>query len=197
MPPSTAFLKWAIENPAQLAALPPPNYGATGELAKAKRADLFGADAARREETIRLALTELERVGGGKGSGQKWWAFEGFTHADACFETSECLLVIEGKRTEAVSASTRWFAQRNQLWRNVEVAQEMAGGRSFGVIVAVESKAAGEKALREALQGLDSSYPHLDKDQRGELACHLLGVVVWRDLVMRFGLPQSVLRESC
>ena len=197
LPPSTAFLRWAIENPQLLTALPAPNYGATGELAMARRADLFGADQAKREEATRLALSELQRVGGGKGSGQQWWAFEGFTHADACFETSECLVLIEGKRTEAVSSSTRWFAQRNQLWRNVEVAQELAGQRSFGVIVAVESTAEGEKAIREALTGLESSYPHLDNDQRGELARHLLGSVVWRDLVMRFELPEAVLRESC
>ncbi len=75
---------------------------------------------------------------------------EGFTHVDACFETEECLLLVEGKRTETVSPSTRWFESRNQLWRNVEVAGELAAARQFGVLVAVENEADGRKALAEA-----------------------------------------------
>ena len=70
------------------------------------------------------ALQEIDAKQG-KGSAQAWWAFEGFTHVDASFETDACLLLIEGKRTETVSSSTRWFKSRNQLWRNVEVAGEL------------------------------------------------------------------------
>jgi hypothetical protein len=31
IPPSTAFLKWAVQNPDRLSKLPAPDYGATGE----------------------------------------------------------------------------------------------------------------------------------------------------------------------
>lgn len=80
---------------------------------------------------MREALRAIE-LQGGKGSARQWWAFEGFTHVDACFETEECLLVVEGKRTELVSPSSRWFSSRNQLWRNVEVAGELANAAIRG-----------------------------------------------------------------
>ena len=142
------------------------------------------------------ALAELERAGA-KGSGQKWWAFEGFTRADACFETDECILLTEGKRTETVSPSTRWFASRNQLWRNVEVARDLAAGRAYGVILGVETPDSGTLALAQAAASRDNSFPHLGAMERDELDRHLLGFVVWSEVVTRFALPPSVLRDTC
>jgi hypothetical protein len=194
IPPSTAFLRWAVQNPSRLVPLT-PDYGATGKVARLKRAELFGTDAAARWAAIESAVSEIDRRGA-KGSGQQWWAFEGFTHADACFETPECLLLVEGKRTETVSASTRWFKQRNQLWRNVEVAGELAAARAFGVILAVETEADGRKGLQDAEATRDGSYPHLSEGERARLDRHLLGFVVWSELVDHFGLPRSVLRET-
>jgi hypothetical protein len=195
VPPSTAFLRWALENPDRLNPLPGPEYGATGHVAQERRAALFGPDASTRDQVRAGALEALEKTGG-SGSAQAWWAFEGFTHVDACFETSTCLVFIEGKRTETVSASTRWFSQRNQLWRNVEVAHEMARGREFGVILGVETARAGEAALNQASISRDSSYPHLSDAQRAELDRHLLGFVVWPQIVTSFGLSRSVLIDT-
>ena len=197
LPPSTAFLRWMVQNPDRLTPLAAPDYGAkSGGTASVSRAALFGADPQAREAAQREALQAIDE-GGGQGSAQQWWAFEGFTHVDACFETEECLLIIEGKRTEAVSSSTRWYKERNQLWRNVEVAGELASGRPFGVILAVESAASGQAALRDAAQSRDDSYPHLTPEQRAELDRHLLGSVVWRDIVAKFDLPESVLLDAC
>jgi hypothetical protein len=195
LPPSTAFLRWAVENPQRLNKLPPPNYGATGTAAIEKREQLFRDDPPARARARAEALEQIAKRGG-QGSGQQWWAFEGFTHVDACFETEECLLIVEGKRTETVSPSTRWFAQRNQLWRNVEVAQELANGRAFGVILGVENEEDGTLALREAAVSRDGSYPHLPPTARQALDGHLLGFVVWRQIVSALNLPSSVLIET-
>jgi hypothetical protein len=196
LPPSTAFLRWMVENPDKLTPPPAPHYGATpGGVASAKRAHLLGTDPDLRAAARAEALRAIEEKGG-KGSAQEWWAFEGFTHVDACFETSECLLLIEGKGTEAVSPSTRWFKSRNQLWRNVEVAGQLADEQQFGVIVAVESEAEGRKALAHAATTRDASYPHLKQAHRQWLDRYLLGFIVWSEVVTRFGLPQSMLKET-
>lgn len=164
-------------------------------MASAKRRDLFGTDPDLREAAKAEALKAIEEKGG-KGSARQWWAFEGFTRVDACFETRECLLLIEGKRTEAVSPSTRWFKSRNQLWRNVEVAGELADEQQFGVIVGVESEADGRKALAQAAATRDRGYPHLKLGHRGWLDRYLLGFVVWSDVVAQFDLSPSVLKET-
>lgn len=196
LPPSPAFLRWMMQNPQRLNVLPGPDYGAqAGGAASEKRAQLFGPDPRLRETVQAEALKEIDESGGA-GSGQKWWAFEGFTHVDACFETEQCLLLFEGKRKEAVSPSTRWLKSRNQLWRNVEVAGQQANGRLFGIIVAVESEADGRRALADAAESRDGSYPHLTQDQREALDRHLLGFVVWEEIVSRFSLPREVLLET-
>jgi hypothetical protein len=196
LPPSTAFLKWMVQNTEKLTPPRGSHFGATpGGVASAKRARLFGSDLHLREASRAEALNEIDAKGG-QGSAREWWAFEGFTHVDACFETEEYLLLIEGKRTEAVSPSTRWFKSRNQLWRNVEVAGELANGRPFGVVVGVETDADGRRALADAATTRDRSYPHLTQKQRAALDRHLLGFVVWSEVVDRFGLPRDVLRET-
>ncbi len=105
-------------------------------LARKQRQELFSGDPDVREAAQKVAISELDRAGA-RGNGRKWWAFEGFTHTDCYLETDALLLIIEGKRTEVVSPSTRWYAERSQVWRNVEAAKELANGRAFGVIVAV------------------------------------------------------------
>ncbi len=128
LPPSTAFLRWMVRHPPKLTI--PAHYGATSEAARRQRARLFDPDAELHDGRIRVALQAIE-AHGGAGSARQWWAFEGFTHVDACFETNECLLLIEGKRTELVSASTRWFASRNQS------VAERRGGAGVGRTPAV------------------------------------------------------------
>lgn len=119
---------------------PPPGdtFGTLEDgLARKQRQELFSGDPDVREAAQKVAISELDRAGA-RGNGRKWWAFEGFTHTDCYLETDALLLIIEGKRTEVVSPSTRWYAERSQVWRNVEAAKELANGRAFGVIVAVD-----------------------------------------------------------
>ncbi len=83
------------------------------------------------------------------------------------------------------------------LWRNVEVARELAGHRQFGLILALETAEAGRAALTDAAASRDSSYPHLPQEEREAIDPHLVGFVVWSEVVSRFNLPPSMLRETC
>jgi hypothetical protein len=167
-----------IRHPERLAILEDGTFGTTEDnAARTKRADLFSTDPSRREVAQAEALAAIDRLGAGASS-RKWWAFEGFTHVDCCLETDSFLLFIEGKRKEPISPATRWFRQRNQIWRNVEAARELASGRDFGLILAVENGA--ERLLDAALRTRDDSLPHLSHDRRQELQRHLLGAMPLR-----------------
>lgn len=73
-------------------------------------------------------------------------------------------------------------------------AKELAGDKQFAVILAVEREADGTTALASAASSLGGSYPHLDAEQRTELARHLIGFVTWSEIVTRFGLrPECLL----
>jgi hypothetical protein len=156
---------------------------------RTKRQALFSDDPSTRQSAIGEGLRGLAQVGAA-GSRGKWWAFEGFTSVDCCLETPQLLLFIEGKRKEALSKSTRWFPDRNQLWRNVEAAEQMAEGRQYGVILAVESEAAGREALAAAQQTLPLSLPHRVDDE-AQLCRHFLGFVTWKQIRAEFDLPSS------
>jgi hypothetical protein len=192
--PPGAFLRWLLENPTRMQVSDPANYGATSEKARAWRRRLFSRDSKLVAEAQREGLKQLEKCGP-QGSGREWWAFEGFTHFDACLITDRIVLFVEGKRTETVSPSTLWFKQRSQLWRNVEAAEQFAQGKDFGVILAVESGPDGLAGLADAEKSLDPSYPHLSPARRAELFRNLLGFVTWPEIVTRFGLPPDCMVE--
>jgi hypothetical protein len=105
----------------------------------------------------------------------KWWAFEGFTEVDCYLETDRFLLFVEGKRTEPLSESTVWYKGRNQLIRNLEVAEELAGTKDYGVMLI------SEDPMPEPTHAeVDTSLPHLSPEHRDELMKHFLGCRTWR-----------------
>jgi hypothetical protein len=169
------------------------NFGAKSVGARHWRGKLFSGDKRLVSEAQDEGLRQLGKRLAQRGR-NKWWAFEGFSHIDCCLITSQCVLFVEGKRTESVSPSTLWFQQRSQLWRNVEAAKEFASDKQFAVILAVEREADGTTALAKAASSLEGSYPHLNSGQRAELSRHLIGFVTWPEVVTRFGLrPQCLL----
>lgn len=168
LPPSDAFLRWLLEHPERLT-FPNQIYGQeTQEI----RERLLQGDAAVQFKGLR----ELERRGA-SGSRRKWWAFEGFTSVDCLLETESLVLLIEGKRTEKLSAATDWFPQRNQLARNVEVAASYAAGKKdYAVLVCAESQiSVGASMWSESL-------PHLSAEEIADLSRHYLGCLTWAAL---------------
>jgi len=193
VPPPAAFLRWLLGNPQRLEVRDSINFGAKSVGARRWRRKLFSGDARLVSEAQDEGLNQLGKRLAQRGR-NKWWAFEGFSHIDCCLITRQCVLFVEGKRTESVSPSTLWFKQRSQLWRNVEAAKEFASDKQFAVILAVEREADGTTALAKAASSLEGSYPHLDSGQRAELCRHLIGFVTWPEVVTRFGLrPECLL----
>jgi hypothetical protein len=192
--PPAAFLRWLLLHPEKMTVADAATFGtSTKSDAREMRRKLFSTDSGLRSAAQATALAELDRLGAA-GSARKWWAFEGFTYVDCCLATDTLLLLVEGKRTEPVSSSTRWFGQRNQLWRNAEVASELAAGRAFGLLVAVED--GEEEIVRAAAQTMDRSLPHLSAAACDELSRHFLGAVTWAQIVTEFDLPTRLLREA-
>jgi hypothetical protein len=178
-PAPERFLRWLIQHPegvdrSKLSSEAPDSPSET----HSNRSKLWARD----EEAIESALSHLALVGSrdarGKGA---WWAFEGPTSVDCFLETLDFVLTIEGKRTEPLSEGTEWVKLRNQLARNLEVAQGMASGRRYGVLLIVENEkdfvVADHRALSDRLK---PDLPHYDDAERDFLARHFLGRVTWQ-----------------
>ena len=135
------------------------------------------------------ALEELKRVGA-EHSSRKWWAFEGFSSVDCLFETNDMVLLIEGKRSDVLSPATEWYPARNQLARNLEVAQCRAKEKQFGVLLIVENE------FKIAASDVEKGWPHLDLREREELWKHYLGMLTWPVVCAATGLSQSVLSPN-
>jgi len=171
IPPSDMFLKWLIEHSEKLTW---PRKGKKeiiyGEATQTRRKALMAGN----RQIIDEALTEHARLGC-KGSRRKWWAFEGFTSVDCVLETNDLIVLVEGKRTEPVSASTHWYPQRNQVIRNLECAREIAmrKNKNFAVLLCAE------RSIEIPDVAWIESLPHMSGKERSELKKHFLGCVTW------------------
>lgn len=189
VPPPEHFLRWMIENAERLR-WPQGGSGARrtyGENTTERREALLAGDAAARDEAL-AALAER----GARGSGRRWWAFEGFTSVDCLLATDRLVLFIEGKRTETLSASNDWFPGRNQLVRNLEAAGELAGGRAAHVLLVTEDD--GHPGLRP--EHMQESLPHLDAAGRDALLRRYLGQTTWARLGEALDVPPERLPDT-
>lgn len=188
IPPSSAFLRWMLEHPHQLT-WPKGRKGIDLVFSRStqrSRKHFLDGDPQTRDE----ALAQLSRLGA-IGSRRKWWAFEGFTSVDCRLETESLLLLIEGKRTEPISNSTNWFPGRNQVIRNLEVAQALAGDqKNFAVLLCAETPVElPDDAWRRSL-------PHFSPIEIQDLKSHYLGCTTWSTIIERLcnglELPKTV-----
>ncbi len=187
VPPPKAFLSWLITHPRQLqwplsAKREPVRYGRTTQGYRERLIGKAGVE--QQGKAIDAALDALGRVGP-QGSLRKWWSFEGFTEVDCCLETDRLVLFVEGKRLEPLSPSTAWFPERSQLIRNLEVAAERAGQRAAAVLLVTETPIHDPLAEHTTLR---ASTPHLNDDERQDLANVYLGQVTWKALCDTVGV---------
>src|SRR5208337_3514518 len=138
---------------------------------------------ARREAVQNLLLA------GVNGSRNQWWAFEGPTSVDCFLETSDMLLLIEGKRTDTVATYTDWCSVRHQIARNLEAAQSLANGKRYGVIVAAE------KHIDVSSEEIKRGLPHMNQSERAFLAGHYLGCITWKQICQEGGLSLDPERD--
>jgi len=193
--PPASFLRWLLVHPEAMEVRDRETFGAKHPVAREWRRRLLSADAAEISAAQVEGLRQLDSRLAQRGR-HKWWLFEGFTRVDACFVTDTCVLFVQTLRADTMASSSRWFPTRLSVWRDVEAAQELAAGKAFGVILAVESDADGVAALAGADAALDGSFPHLDAEARAALGRHLLGFVTWAAIVSRFDLPATCLSET-
>jgi hypothetical protein len=147
-----------------------------------RRRELFGTNESAQRSARQDATDELLK-NGSKRSKQQWWAFEGETSIDCFLETPGMVFLIEGKRNEPISSSTDWVEKRNQIARNLEVAQTLARGRRYAVLLAAERETHVEVA------DITGGLPHMTSSEQMFLAEHYLGCVTWLELCAAAGLP--------
>ena len=158
-----------------------------------QRERLFGKHGIDAQKDVqRAAIAAIDRYGA-NGSRRAWWAFEGFTSVDCWLETDDTILLIEGKRKESLSKSTKWYPARNQLVRNLEAVSEAAGAKAFGVLLIAESKS---EIPQVVLQLLENSLPHLSDNERSALGEHYLGGTTWRNVCEATGLDFEMLPDT-
>jgi hypothetical protein len=190
IPPSEGFLRWLIQNP-ELLTWPRGGKQTYSLMAQEKRERLVGKYGTKALKTTQAeALAELNRLGADRAHG-KWWSFEGITYVDCYLETENLILLVEGKRTETLSTRTDWYPDRNQLVRNLEVAQEISGSKDFAVLVIAENKIDPISP-----QVVDRSLPHFTPKERQNLMEHYMGCITWRDVCQATGIPYESLPDS-
>jgi hypothetical protein len=186
LPPPEKFLRWLIEHPGEMSW---PEEEISAEPGQRRREELFGhhgfkAAAAARAE----AIAQLD-AGGADGTNGKWWAFEGFTQVDCLLETENLILLVEGKRMEKLSVSTRWLEGRDQLLRSLDVAAAAAErkNKEYAVILLAEDYVDGIP-----VRGAAASLPHLSEWEQARMLGHYLGCVTWRAALSAVFFPDTV-----
>ena len=156
-----------------------------------KREDLLGWHGVEKQAAAQSeALAGLELNGAERSHG-KWWSFEGTTSVDCFLETENLILLVEGKRTEPLSTSVNWYPGRNQLVRNLEVAQELAVSKQFAVVVIAE-----ENIGSLSQEVIITSLPHFSPGDRQALMRHYLGCLTWRQVCKAVNIPYESLPNT-
>lgn len=178
--PPVSLLSWLIRHPESWVSCP-------GQTERERQALKAGDPA-----TVERALDFLRSSDADRG----WFIFEGRTFPDAIIETTDALVVIEGKRTErGPTTHTTWLGGRHQIWRHIDAAWEMRGRKKvFGIFI-VEGddhcvpqvwQEAARETVSEAV--LASSLPHRPSSEVRCLRQCFLGVTTWGAVCAEFGI---------
>ena len=186
----TPLLRWLVQNAS------PPTSDALwgGKRARSYREKLVGRD----PDTVRIALEKLEL----SVPRRAWYVLEGQSQPDAYLETTEFILVVEGKRTEREATSTTtWMPKRSQMLRHMDAASWATSGAKhvYGMMV-VEGEGGrdavmpseywiGESDAQVLEATLDCSLPHRAQPERHAMANGFLGVTTWQGVCAAFSLP--------
>ncbi|MGD0073673.1 MAG: hypothetical protein ABSD31_04970 [Candidatus Binataceae bacterium] len=173
VPPTERFLLWLIEHTGD-GCLPKPGLNVAQRNA-GRRPDLFGDNQANRDDARKEAIRNLGLAGTDRSRNQ-WWTFEGPTSVDCFLETSDLVLLIEGKRTDSVAEGTDWCRMRNQIARNLEAAQSIAHGKRYAVLLAAEEDIDFSPAK------IASGFPHMNESEKAFLADHYIGCITWKQI---------------
>jgi hypothetical protein len=189
------LLRWLLENAEE-----PRNAAAWGRRPEvmANRRRVVDRDA----DTLAGALQSLQER---RPSPRAWYVLEGPSQPDVYLDSSETIIVVEGKRTETGPAtSTAWMKVRHQMLRHLDAAWELRQGRRiYGLYIVeaepgttgVEAPSAWQEAVELTVseEVLKASLPHRSPDERSQIASALLGVTTWQAVCDDFQIPRDVL----
>lgn len=159
--------------------------------------------ATRDPATIEHALAKLR-----KGErGRHWFVLEGESRPDALLETTDLVLCIEGKRTEAgCTTHTGWMSRRSQLLRHIDAALDAYPGKRVLGLLIVEGDGRAdarspspfwisECAAQHEQSMLDDSLPHRNATERKRIADGVLGVTTWQAACAAVNVPWNALPD--
>jgi hypothetical protein len=184
--PPMSLLSWLIRHPRK-----PTSGNLSLDKAKAKkRREWIEGSESRIAEALALLRSNP--------NSEDWHIFEGKTQPDVFIQTSDLLIVIEGKRTERKpTTSTKWMRGRHQMLRHIDCAWEIRNRKQVIGFFIVEGT--GEKGdvppswLDYAKTTINSdsiasSLPHREPQERISIASCFAGVTTWQLICREFGI---------
>jgi hypothetical protein len=190
LPAPPSLLAWLVRN------LKCPSSMKEGRI-RPERRDLIQGDEQRIEEGLRLLEDEPRH--------RAWYVLEGPSYPDAYLATSDAIVVIEGKRTEAgPTSSTTWMPVRSQMLRHLDAAFDLAGPRALYGFFMVEGPEDGAipEGWREAALGtlapdlIEKSLPHRSTRERDLIRDAFLGVTTWQRACRVLGVEKGRLPDE-
>jgi len=189
------LLRWLLENAEE-----PRNAAAWGRRPEvmANRRRVVDRDA----DTLAGALRSLQER---RPSTRAWYVLEGPSQPDVFLDTADCVVVIEGKRSEPdLATSTAWMPVRHQMLRHLDAAWEHRQGRRiYGLFIVDKEEGAASaepsSAWHQAVEAtiseevLKGSLPHRSPEERVQIASALLGATTWQAVCDEFQIPLGVL----
>ena len=195
LPAPPGLLRWLLENAE--APLSADAWGRRAEV-KVNRRRIVDRDAA----TVAEALKNLQVRRTSSGA---WYVLEGPSQPDVYLATTDCVVVIEGKRSErGPTTSTAWMAVRHQMLRYLDAAWEHRQGRRiYGLFIVEAEDGSGSvepsftwrasRRYHDFGGRTQGESPHRSPEERSQIASGLLGVTTWQALCDTFQVPREVL----
>jgi hypothetical protein len=186
--PPRGLLNWLAENASE----PSSDKMWGADATRKKRKQLIARDPTTVAEAIRL-LKIRTRPG-------VWYVLEGKSAPDVFIETTNALIVVEGKRTERkATSSTTWMPKRSQMLRHMDAAWEIRGAKRVLGLMIVEGDGdadaisvsphwANQAKVQVLEQTLRDSLPHRSFEERRQIAAGFLGVTTWQRVCAAFSI---------
>jgi hypothetical protein len=171
--PSSRLLRWYIDHPDQLTW--PQGEGSSEAANRLRRALLYDdppGSQARAQERARELLRTRSALS------REWWRFEEVATLDCVLITDRLVISIEAGAGHDLPPATPWYPRRPALARTTESANHIAQGKAWASLLLSPEPIEAARAPVFA-HSVAQAAPHLDGDERLDLANAYLGNVTW------------------
>jgi hypothetical protein len=171
--PSPRLLRWYIDHPHELT-WPEGEEGSehSNRLRRALLYDDPPGSQVRAQERARDLLRTRSALS------REWWRFEEVTTLDCVLITDRLVITVEAQAGPTLSAATPWYPKRPALARTTEAAKHIAQDRAWASLLLSDEPIEAARAPNFA-HSLTHAAPHLDSDDRLDLANAYLGNLTW------------------